>query len=119
MPQRHYDAPQRERERAYQQYVELHEPYFAKIADDGDTPWFADPLKLAALRRAGQPAAATPEDERRALFMRRYRRPAPPAGLAPIKSIRDYQRNTDDTETNRFRSSHPATPGEGTPAQAA
>lgn len=34
-------------------------------------------------------------DERRELFDRRHRRPAPPQHIKPIKSIHDYQRNDD------------------------
>ena len=40
--------------------------------------------------------------ERRELFERRHQRPEPPHGMAPIKSIRSYQkRYTDDTHHRR------------------
>ncbi|WP_159232898.1 hypothetical protein [Mycolicibacterium vanbaalenii] len=35
-------------------------------------------------------------EERRELFNRRYQRPAPPEGMSPVKSIRDYQKGTAD-----------------------
>lgn len=53
-----------DREAAFASYVERSEPYFAAIAANGGTPWFSS------------------LDERRDLFMRRYSRPAPLAGLA-------------------------------------
>ncbi|KXF54648.1 hypothetical protein AXA44_40570 [Rhodococcus sp. SC4] len=61
-----------ERSRVFSDYLERTEPYFAKIRDDGDRPWFGS------------------EDERRDLFDRRYSRPVPPAGMPVIMSVRDY-----------------------------
>lgn len=52
-----------QREEAFQRYLEVSEPYFDKVRDDGDEPWFG-----------------TIED-RRELFFRRYQRPQPPATL--------------------------------------
>ena len=49
-----------EREAAYQRYVELSAPYVAAIEAAGDQPWFSS------------------EDERRELFMRRYKKPKAP-----------------------------------------
>jgi hypothetical protein len=52
-----------EREAAFQRYMELSAPYFAKVEAEGDQPWW------------------TTEDERRELFFKRWTRPASPAGM--------------------------------------
>ncbi|QQW33204.1 hypothetical protein [Mycobacterium marinum] len=72
-----------EAEERFQRYLELTVEYNVAIEAAGDSPWFADSEKLAALERSGMAGIATAEDigKRRALFMRRYTRPAPPAGL--------------------------------------
>jgi hypothetical protein len=61
-----------DREAAYARYLDLSEPYFAKVEAEGDTPWWSS------------------EDERRALFMKRFTRPTPPAGLT-IPDIKEHQ----------------------------
>lgn len=51
------------------------------------------------------PDAAGEIDARRALFMRRYQRPEPPEGMAPITSIHTYQkRGTTTYEETAIRS---------------
>ncbi|EKT81854.1 hypothetical protein WSS_A15219 [Rhodococcus opacus M213] len=70
------DRPSRrteaEKAEAFAKYLERTEPYFAKISEDGDRPWFGS------------------EDERRDLFDRRYEKPAPPSSLPPIESVKAY-----------------------------
>lgn len=65
-----------QREDAFQRYLEMSEPYFDKVRDEGDEPWFGTVA------------------ERRKLFLRRYQRPEPPAGLpAPsLQRIRGERR---------------------------
>ncbi|QZH60488.1 hypothetical protein K1X22_01255 [Mycolicibacterium farcinogenes] len=64
-------------------YVERSTNYFAAIEAAGDKPWWQDSEKLSALERAGTTGTASEGDveRRRALFMRRFTRPAPPGGL--------------------------------------
>jgi hypothetical protein len=47
----------------------------------------------AAVEAAGGQCWTRDLEERRALFERRYTRPAPPANLKPIESIKSYQKN--------------------------
>jgi hypothetical protein len=56
-----------EREQAFQRYLEISEPYIAKIIADGDVPWHGGDIEA-----------------RRRKFSQRYIRPAPPAGLPPF-----------------------------------
>lgn len=51
------------RDEAYSRYVDLSEPYFEKVAENGGTPWWSSDI------------------ERRELYDRRYQRPAAPEGL--------------------------------------
>ncbi|MDJ0400886.1 hypothetical protein [Rhodococcus rhodochrous] len=60
------------REAAFHAYLDRSVPYFEKVREKGDQPWFHT------------------EDERRVLFFARYDRPKPPAGLPPITSLRDF-----------------------------
>ncbi|WFS15174.1 hypothetical protein [Rhodococcus aetherivorans] len=62
-----------ERGEAFLVYLERSVPYFAAVEERGGKPWFGS------------------EDERRDLFLRRYSRPAPPAGMEPIKSLSDLE----------------------------
>jgi hypothetical protein len=53
-----------DREAAFQRYLEISAPYFAKVEAEGDTPWFKS------------------LDERRELFMRRHRPMTPTKEIA-------------------------------------
>lgn len=54
--QKHWRATKpSDREAAFQSYLEASEPYFAKVAENGEQPWFSSP------------------EERRELFYRRYK----------------------------------------------
>ena len=57
-----------EREDHYDHWIDTH--------DDPEEPWFSS------------------DEERRELFMRRYRRPSPP-DMPAIRSVRDHHRRTD------------------------
>lgn len=70
---------------AFQAYVEASEPYFAKVEADGDTAWFNDPARLAGLG-----IESTGLEARRDLFMRRYTRPEPPAGI-PVRTVAEIR----------------------------
>jgi hypothetical protein len=59
-------------EARYQEWRKRHEAYLAAIEANGGTPWTAD------------------EDERRALWFRRFQRPEPPQFLSPIPSIKEF-----------------------------
>jgi hypothetical protein len=76
------DRPSRrseaEKAEVFAEYIDRTEPYFAKILEDGDRPWFGS------------------DEERRAMFDQRFERPAPPAGMAPIVSVKAY--SADDWE---------------------
>lgn len=82
-----------EREAAYQVWHESKIPYFAAFAEHdyaNAVPWFEDPQRCAAVAtRLGLPAETPSDDVRRALWNRRYTRPAPPAGM-PLKSLADF-----------------------------
>lgn len=69
-----------ERTEAFDRYVEHSAPYFQKIEDDGDQPWHEGDLAA-----------------RRELFDRRYIRPAPPAMIPPIRSLREINRQARNT----------------------
>ncbi len=60
------------REAAFQAYLDRSAPYFEKVRENGNQPWFLT------------------EDERRVLFMARYDRPQPPEGIPPIQSLAAY-----------------------------
>ncbi|KMO68900.1 hypothetical protein [Mycolicibacterium obuense] len=62
-----------EQESAFAAYIE------ASAEDERDTGWHNDLL-----------------ESRRELFMRRYRRPAPPAGLLPVRCLRDLNRSANN-----------------------
>lgn len=83
----------------FQAYVEASKPYFAKVEADGDTAWFNDPAKLAELG-----IETTGLEARRELFMRRYRRPEPPAGIPfrTVAEIRCDDRATKPTTTEEI-----------------
>ncbi|ORA07425.1 hypothetical protein BST14_27770 [Mycobacterium arosiense ATCC BAA-1401 = DSM 45069] len=60
-----------ERGDAFQRFLDSTEPYNAKIREEGDLPWFEDSErreKVAA--RLGLPTSTSPDEVRRALFMR-------------------------------------------------
>jgi hypothetical protein len=59
---------------AFERYQERKVPYFAKIEEAGDLPWFNDPEKLAELERRGTPVGLTGEDARLWLWNRRFQR---------------------------------------------
>lgn len=81
-----------DREREFLAYVESTTEYNAAIIERGGIPWHHGDI-----------------ERRRALFMRRYRRPEPPEGLAPISSIESYQRKqTDETTAQRIESAYAA-----------
>lgn len=81
-----------DREAAFEAWHESHVPYFAAFAEHdyaNTVPWFEDPERCAAVAtRLGLPEDTPPDDVRRALWFRRYTRPAPPAGM-PLKSLAD------------------------------
>lgn len=62
-----------EREEAFQAYARTSEPYFQKIRESGETPWHGEDT-----------------EDRRHLFLRRYRRPQPPAGMPSVRSLREF-----------------------------
>ena len=75
----------------------------------GGIPWHDGDLepRRALARQLGIAADASGLDFRRALFMRRYQRPEPPKDLAPIKSIKSYQRKqTDEATAQRAEGVH-------------
>ncbi|MCB0933298.1 MAG: hypothetical protein KDB71_15540 [Mycobacterium sp.] len=53
-----------QREAQFQEYLTLNEPYVAAIREAGDEPWHGGDIA-----------------RRRDLYMRRYQKPPPPAGL--------------------------------------
>ncbi|RRR41154.1 hypothetical protein EHH44_19260 [Mycolicibacter terrae] len=56
----------------------------------GGTPWPLDPEKRAAnAKLLGLPEDTDPMGLRRALWERRYSRPAPPAGLNPAPTTKE------------------------------
>ncbi|MGV0811745.1 hypothetical protein ABQF34_07250 [Mycolicibacterium boenickei] len=60
-------------------YVERSTNYFAAVEATGDMPWFADDGRRAEVAQLLGADGAT--GLRRALFNRRFTKPAPPAGL--------------------------------------
>jgi hypothetical protein len=78
----------------------------AARVDRGGTPWAEDEEKRRALAsQLGEPADAPAMRLRRSLFARRYQRPGPPAGLPPVRSVRDLNapsRHTTTTNTERY-----------------
>lgn len=76
-------------------------PMLGSVADRTFDSWFdrygrpyAD-----AVREAGGEAWTDSEQERRALWERRYTRPDPPAGLPPVRSVRDLNAPSRRTPT--------------------
>lgn len=57
-----------DREAAFQSHLAATVNYFEAVEDQGGTPWFRDPVKLANLGIT----ASDPIEARRDLFFRRY-----------------------------------------------
>lgn len=78
---------------SFEEWWETHgKPYEAKVIENGGTPWTQDDGKRDALARAGFTTQASEDIEvRRALWERRYTRPAPP-DLPTITSLTEFNR---------------------------
>lgn len=64
------------REEAFQHHLDKSENYVAAIREAGDVPWWENPEKLAKLEnKIPGISAMTPDERRRALFMRHHQNP--------------------------------------------
>ena len=90
-PSYHTDRPSdrtpEEREAHYRHWLATRgDAYVAAVVERGGTPWF------------------TSDEERHALWMKRYTRPTPPEFLPPILSLREINSAANPTAANTHRS---------------
>jgi hypothetical protein len=83
-----------EREEYYRDWRERHGEYLQAVADNDGSSW-ADSAHTRApvADQLGESAYCPPERLRRALYFRRYQRPAPPQGLGIPPRVGAYSRS--------------------------
>lgn len=89
---RRTDPEAERREDAFQRYLGSKVEYEKAITANGDVPWWEDDAKVHDLEQAGLTGIADADDieRRRALFMRRYAKPQPPANI-PLKNLAEIR----------------------------